>query len=195
MSYTIHHTPGIVIGIANRDEANRVVTIFTRELGLIRAQAQGIRKQESKLRFSTQQLSFVHCDVVLGKELWRLIGVESLSVGTELLLYPELWNAWNRCATLLARLLPFDEVNEELYEAVYDAYQFSLIHSATIEPLSFEHFLVLRILAHLGYWSVGDDEERELLYKPLTKELFDKKQTFLVSYTQAINNALRASDL
>ncbi len=195
MSYQICHTEGIVIGITNRGEANRVITILTRNLGLVRASAQSIRKNESKLRFSTQQLSHCYCDFVLGKEYWRIIGVESIHTGNDLVLHTELWNAWNRCALLLKRLLPVDEAHPELYDAIHDAYMFSIQHVDTLDAVSFEHFLVLRILTHLGYWSVVDDEEKDLLHQPLSKELFDQKQTFLRSYTKAINEAIRTTDL
>ena len=195
MSYQIYHTTGIVMGIANRGEANRVITILTRDLGLVRATAQGIRKTESKLRFGTQQLSLCHCDFVLGKEYWRLIGVESVATGNDLVLHTELWNAWNRCAALLARLVPTDEVHAELYDAIYDAYQFSLQHAETLDPVAFEHVLVLRILTYLGYWSTANDDEHELLYAPLSKDTFEQKQDFLRTYTKAINEAIRTTDL
>lgn len=195
MSYQIYHTTGIVMGIANRGEANRVITILTRDLGLVRASAQGIRKIESKLRFSTQQLSLCHCDFVLGKEYWRIIGVESIQTGSDFVLHTELWNAWNRCAALLARLVPTDEVHAELYDAIYDAYTFSREHAETLDPIAFEHVLVLRILTYLGYWSTANDEEHELLYTPLSKEVFEQRQDFLRTYTQAINEAIRTTDL
>lgn len=195
MSYQIYHTAGIVMGIANRGEANRVITILTRDLGLVRATAQGIRKNESKLRFATQQLSLCNCDFVLGKEYWRLIGVESLQTGNELVLHTELWNAWNRCAALLARLVPTDEVHTELYDAVYDAYQFAIAHAESLDPISFEHFLVLRILNHLGYWSTASDDEDTLLRQPLQKDTFEQKKDFLRTYTKAINEAIRTTDL
>ncbi len=195
MSYQIYHTQGIVMGITNRGEANRVITILTRDLGLVRASAQSIRKTESKLRFGVQQLSHCHCDFVLGKEYWRVIGVESIQTGNELVLYTELWNVWNRCAALLARLIPTDEAHPELYDAVADAYQFSIAHASTLDAVSFEHFLVLRILTHLGYWSVSSDEENDFLHQPLTRDLFNQKQNFLRSYTRAINEAIKGSDL
>ena len=195
MSYQIYHTEGIVIGIKNRGEANRVITILTRDLGLVRASAQSIRKVESKLRFGTQQLSHCHCDFVLGKEYWRIIGVEPIQTGNELVVHTGLWNVWNRCAALLLRLIPTDEPHVELYDAIHDAYIFSIQHADSLDPASFEHFLVLRILTHLGYWSVANDEENDLLHQPLTKDLFDKKQDFLRGYTRAINEAIKGSDL
>ncbi|MBP6925437.1 MAG: recombination protein O N-terminal domain-containing protein [Candidatus Pacebacteria bacterium] len=195
MSYHIHHTTAIVIGITNRGEANRVITLLTRDLGLVRAHAQGIRKQESKLRFGLQQFSHCHCDVILGKESWRLIGVEPLQTSADIILYPELWNIWNRAAMLLLRLIPTDEAHVDLYEGICDAYQFSLEHVATLDLKAFEHFLVLRILAHLGYWSSHDENEEQLLLGKLSKQSFDTQQVSLQTYTRAINEALLASNL
>lgn len=195
MSYQIYHTEGIVVGITNRGEANRVLTIMTRDLGLVRASAQSIRKNESKLRSSVQQLSHCHCDFILGKEYWRLIGVESIQTGSDLVLYPEIWSAWNRCAVLLDRLIPVDEVHTELYDMLYDAYIFSCTYAETLNVKALEHFLALRILAHLGYWSFEDDKDTAILLEPLSKEVFDEKQDFFCLYTKEINEAIKSSDL
>jgi len=195
MSYHIHHTTGIVIGITNRGEANRVITILTRDLGLVRAHAQSIRKQESKLRFGVQQFSHCHCDVILGKDSWRLIGVEPLRTSSDIILYPELWNIWNRAALLLLRLIPTDEAHPDLYKGIVDAYQFSLQHLRALDIKAFEHFLVLRILAHLGYWSSQDESEQKLLLEKVSLERFETHRISLQAYTRAINEAILSSNL
>jgi len=60
----IYHTHGFILSSRNNGEANRMLMIYTREMGLIRAVAQGIRLHKSKLRFTLQDFSYVNVDLV-----------------------------------------------------------------------------------------------------------------------------------
>ena len=51
-----------------------MISIFTRDLGLVFASAQGIRFEKSKLRPFTRDYSFGQFSFVKGKEYWRLTG-------------------------------------------------------------------------------------------------------------------------
>ena len=72
MSYTIITTPGFIIGSRPRGEAGKLLSIFTRDLGLVLASAQGIRLEKSKLRYAARDYSFGEYSFVKGKEFWRL---------------------------------------------------------------------------------------------------------------------------
>ncbi len=61
------------------------MSIFTRELGLVRATAQGIRLEKSKLRYSSQLYSFGIFSFVHGKEFWRLTSAGELLTAPPLL--------------------------------------------------------------------------------------------------------------
>ena len=79
MHHHIYHTQGFVLSSRNVGEANKILTVFTRELGLIRATVQGIRLNKSKLKFSIQDLSFATIDFVKGKEVWRITSAKSIT--------------------------------------------------------------------------------------------------------------------
>ena len=68
----IYHTEGIILGSKNYGEAGKYYFIFTRDLGMIYASAQGVRKISSKLRFILQDASYVKVDLVRGKDFWRI---------------------------------------------------------------------------------------------------------------------------
>ena len=53
-------------------EANRIYTIMTRDLGLVRAMATGVRKETSKLRGNIEPFSLASISFVKGKNYWRL---------------------------------------------------------------------------------------------------------------------------
>lgn len=65
---------GIVLSRAPAGEANALVTLITPELGLVRARAQGIRRQGAKL--AAALATFAESDLVLvrGREGWRVAG-------------------------------------------------------------------------------------------------------------------------
>ena len=68
----IYHTEGIILGSKNYGEAGKYYSIFTRDLGMIYASAQGVRKMSSKLRFILQDFSYVKVDLVQGRDFWRV---------------------------------------------------------------------------------------------------------------------------
>src|SRR3989304_7240195 len=79
MSHKIYHTEGFVIAGSNYGEANRYLSIFTQDFGLVRASAQSLRKVSSKLRFSLQDFCYSKIDLVRGKEIWRVINAKNIS--------------------------------------------------------------------------------------------------------------------
>jgi hypothetical protein len=76
--YKIYETKGYVLSSIPSGEADRLLNVFTKELGLVRAKAQGIRYEKSKLRFSTQDFSEVNISLVRGKGYWRLVLINIL---------------------------------------------------------------------------------------------------------------------
>ena len=61
------HTDALIVGSAVFGEANKVYELFTRDFGMIRASAQGVRLAKSKLKYALQDLSYVRVDLVQGK--------------------------------------------------------------------------------------------------------------------------------
>src|SRR3989344_5390571 len=66
--YKIYQTEGLVIEGRSLGEADRFLTVFTKDFGMIQAQAQGVRKISSKLRYSLRNFSYAEIDLVQGKE-------------------------------------------------------------------------------------------------------------------------------
>lgn len=78
MSYHIYQTEGFIIDSLDTGEANKLVTLYTADLGLINAAAQSVRVTQSKLRQSLQDLSFASFALVRGKEIWRVTSAKKL---------------------------------------------------------------------------------------------------------------------
>ncbi len=76
MAIEKYTTKCIVLDSYPNGEHDRVYKLFTREFGLIMAHAKSIRKLESKLRAHVLPRSLSLVTLVLGKEVWRLVGAE-----------------------------------------------------------------------------------------------------------------------
>jgi len=192
--YQIHTTPGFVIESRPSGEAGRVLSIFTRDLGLVRASAQGIRLEKSKLRYFTQEYSFGVFSLVRGREYWRLTGGETspdwgglASANVELKA---------RIAVLLRRLLHGEEPNQALFECIRGG-ETSPIWGGLASPdlQSLESLVVLRMLHSLGYVGSAQTLEKYLQSTDITPELLSEAATNRILINQHINKALRESHL
>ena len=168
MSYHIYTTQGIVLRHWPLREADRVYSILTRDLGLVRASATGVRKEESKLRSSLEPFSLSLVSLVKGKEYWRIT-----SARLEQRLSPELAQPFS----LLEKLIRGEDSNPELFDTITEFLGDTMIYHSVGEKELLEIKLVSRILYHLGYMDKGD---LELDNKDLIK---------------AINAGLKASGL
>lgn len=55
---------GIVIASIDSGEADKIITLLTRELGKIKVKVRGVKKSSAKLKFAGQVLSFINCNVI-----------------------------------------------------------------------------------------------------------------------------------
>ena len=106
----IYHTEGIILGSGNFGETGKYYAIFTRDLGMIYASAQGVRKMSSKLRFVLQDFAYLKIDLVKGKDFWRITNVSKTNK-LEKLGSPEVFGVFTNIAKLLKRLLSGEDPN------------------------------------------------------------------------------------
>ena len=149
--HPIHHTTAFVIGHTDIREADRFITLFTRELGVVRATAQGIRKLSSKLRFSLQDFSYARVDFVRGRDLWRITSAKKIE--SPALDLQENILMFGRILEMIRRLHQGEEAAPEIFETLEKLLEIlnreQLINSEELSGL--EYMAVLKILAELGY--------------------------------------------
>ncbi len=152
----IYHTEGIILGSRNFGEAGRYYSIFTKELGMIHASAQGVRKLSSKLRYVMQDYSYIKVDLVRGKDFWRVTSASSTGELSDILKSYETYKIISNVSRLLVRLLHGEEQNEPLFNDLLGGFYLLEQKADNKEDLlNAEMILVLRALHHLGYFS-GD---------------------------------------
>jgi DNA repair protein RecO (recombination protein O) len=111
-------TQGIVLKQVNMGEADRIITLFTDNLGKVQAVAHGARKAKSKLMSSTQIFSY--CEYVLykGKNLYTISQSEIKESFQVLLgdLYTLTYSSY--LVELINVMTQYDETNIELFRLI-----------------------------------------------------------------------------
>ena len=194
----IHHTPALIFSARNSGEADRIFTLYTRELGLLRARASGVRKISSKLRYTLQEFSILNADLVRGKDAWRItsampmksflkdgdMGAPRFSATHQIIA---------RISSLISRLANGEHAHPEIFDDLVRG--FDSLHGATKEAQeSIELLLVLRVLHELGY--IGNQESlkeylaRDFDPSSLSTSILPRKNMLF-----EINRALRESQM
>jgi len=188
MSHAIYTTKGFIISSENRSEADKTFFIFTEDFGFVRASASGVRKIESKLRYSLQDFSFSQFSLVIGKTGWRIVNAESI----------DSFNNVSRnkikvsALRLLKKLCGEDEAHGDLFKDLMLAFNF--IDTENIkEDEGVEALLVLKILSHLGYW--GNTNENNFVLSPFNQESIIEIKKKKKEIIKEVNQSLKATHL
>ena len=193
-----YHTDAIILGSSHFGETGKFYSIFTRELGMINATAQGIRKMSSKLRYVLSDFSYVRVDLVRGKELWRITSASKTNELEKISKTETGLKTIANISKLLKRLLQGEEQNEALFKDVLDGFYIleNKLNGQYVkeEIQNTEMILVLRILFHLGY--LGDDGKMsEFVSSPFAEELLPYVATNRVAILSEINKALHETQM
>jgi len=151
--YSIITSLAIVVRSRNSGENGKIFSLFCRELGLIKAHAQGVRKANSKLGGHLTDFTLTKVSLVRGKNFWRLTGATTEKNYFQIFKNEPLkLRTISNVVHLLERLLHGEEKSEILFDLVKGGFDF--LENLSVEKsliLAFETALVLRILHRLGY--------------------------------------------
>ena len=202
--YTIHTTPGFIVSSRPSGEAGKLLSIFTKDFGLIRVIAEGTRFEKSKLRPFIQDYTFGVFSFVRGKEFWRLTNAQENSEIEEKNKdgRNEKWKDRQeliaRIALLLRRLLQGEETHPELFETLEKAVNFDGSFGAGEKSelwQALESLIVIRILHRLGYVAVIPDLKIQIESNEINIEALQSVEKHRILINQHINKALRESHL
>lgn len=194
MSYHIYTTDGIVLKRSNFGEANIILYILTRDLGLIIASAQAARLGVSKLRPSLQEYSYATFSAIKGKNGWKLTNaISKQNFFFETPLFAQKFIS--QISTVLVRMMPGEEIHKEIFDVILSSFEFvKKIHEKDIQ--NFEILCMIRILYHLGY--VSSDtyiekflESTKVWNQDLILEVKENKKILV----EKINKGLKESQL
>jgi len=190
----IYHTEGIILGSKNFGEAGKYYSIFTRDLGMILASAQGVRKMSSKLRFVLQDFAYIKIDLVQSRNIFRVTNSSKTNILEQITKQPHTFKVFANIARLLKRLLVGVEPNEALFVDLL--HNLSILEKSEIKDdlKNIEVIIVLRILNNLGY--IGENE----ILQNIIKSPFEENLIFEVAKSRThilnqINKALKETHL
>lgn len=189
----IYHTEGIILKSKNYKEASKYYYIFTRDFGLIYAEAEGIRKLSSKLRFVLSDYSYIKLDLVKRKNIWRITNAlktnlleNSKKDFLKLKIFVNIFS-------LLIRLLPEQEKNENLFDDISNGLSILDKNDDIKEYQNIEIIIVLKMLYNLGY--LNKDEIFGSLKSPFEEGLLYEISKNKNKILNEINKALKETHL
>lgn len=193
MAHEVHTTDALVLASTDVQDADKLFWLLTKDFGLIFASAKSVREEVSKLRYSLGDLTYTKVSLVRGKGMWRITGAD-----TQTHIYalgPDEQVVFGRIAALVRRVVPTDEVQDTIYDIIFNAFVAFATPTQENEREIIEHLAVARLLYRLGY--VLDSSEYGTLlhttsYEPVTETCTPEQQALLVT---AINHGLLESQL
>lgn len=137
-------TEAIILKSADSNEVDRLLTIYSEKLGKINISAKGVKKLESKLRYSIEPISWVQMILVEGKNFLILkdafIIDQFLNIKKDL----EKVKIAEELADLIDEAIIGEERDEDIWKLVL--YTFKHIENNKINPKSiisdFQHHLI-----------------------------------------------------
>ncbi len=190
----IYHTEGIILDSRNMGEAEKYYSVLTRDLGMITARAQGVRKMHSKLRFVLQDFAYIKLDLVAGQNIFRITSAAKTNLLEKISKNPKTLSILANISRLLKRLLAGVEPNEALFGELLNGLDI-LEKTETEEDLgNIEAVIVLRIVHNLGY--IGGDEMLDKFIKsPFEKDMVFEAAKNRGKILSEINKALKETHL
>ena len=131
-------------------EADKLIALYTRDFGLLRARASAVRQETSRMRYALQNFSYAQIALVRGARGWRVVGAvpkRSMARASE-----DVLRTFARVASLVERLVGGEEKNDYLFAALLDAHA-ALSHNTDGAGATIELICVARVLFSLGYLS------------------------------------------
>lgn len=179
-----YHTQAVVLSRIPIKESAVLLTLLTEEFGLIRARAEGLRKEGAKLAHALQTLDRCEVTLVRGKDGWRLSGA-LLEQHVAATLTPAARERAGRLAHLMFRLVPDDSGDTALFP-LYARLLDVLPSLSESQQDTAECYTALTLLRMLGLDTGEAPKEGE--YPELTEEA---RRTLVLR----INHGITASGL
>lgn len=144
----LYQTEGIVLSQMDLSEYDRIVTVLTRDEGLVKAVVKGARKPLSKLSAVTQPYSRATMQMYRGRSLDRVTQVALITSYPGIMLDYKKMVYSGFLAEILSSILPLRESNEAVFDFVRDVFR---VVEEREDPWPVAIWAALGILARTGF--------------------------------------------
>ena len=149
MSYVTYTTKAIVCGTYDRNTADRSYRLFTRELGMLYADARSVRLEKSLQRQALQDFSLIKVSLIKGRGGWKIGSVSELKNYYSAAVDQPARGSVVKLTRLVRRFVTGEETHEELFDEYIAALDFFVAPQA--QRICFENICIQRMLALFGY--------------------------------------------
>lgn len=126
-------------------EAERLFYIFTREFGMIKAIARGVRYFKSKLRPNLDLFSYNNFSLIMAKDVWKITDASEITI----IKNPEGLKIFSKIAVFLTRMIKGEEKNNFIWQEIKNLFFFLKSDNRSLKDL--EISFLARVLNNLGY--------------------------------------------
>ncbi len=193
MAHRIYETEAFVLGGVGVGEANRFITLFTSDLGVVRAVARSVRVERSKLRYALQNHMLSDVALVRGKDTWRLTGAVPRLSYSSLLREERAKRALLLRITALIRRLHGEERHPYAYASLRELLDTLLANEADAFLVEVEVLAALRLLYALGYVSGEGKTARYIADSGYGRAILEEMRADQKEMLEFVNQALAAS--
>jgi DNA repair protein RecO len=154
MAYETYTTQALVCGTFDRNTADRTYLLFTKDAGMLFADARSVRQERSRQRYALQDFSLVRVSLVKGKRGWKIGSVTALHNYYHAAHDKAARGSVVALCRLLRRFVRGEEPASDMFVYIKDALE---MLSGDVSHRSFvDRAIGLHILQHLGYVSEKD---------------------------------------
>ena len=191
--HPIYHTKAVILRSSPVGEANKRYWLFTEELGLVVAVAQGVRKGASKLAGQLADYNFIDVDLVKGRDVWRLVSATVSHNPLHGSLRSPLARPYVRTLATVERFVGGEgEQHSELFDHLEICAD--CMADEKVDSQMFDTLAIWRVLAHLGYIAVPS-EQGELFSAPLSDTLKTLTPSTTKKMIKQVNDAITHTHL
>ncbi len=187
--HKLYTTSAFVLHSFQHGESNRVYKLFTRDIGLLYAHAQGVRELKSRNKYALKIGQFTEVTLVKGRTTWRITGAQNHY--DENKLCKDYINR-KKVFNLIGKLLGVEDKSKEIFDVLYYGdmafYKHGDSHADLIEII-----LVLRLLYKLGFLSdesISNYVEGYSISLNLLEKVRQNKKEFLEKINNSLSEAL-----
>lgn len=153
MAYQTYTTEALVCGTFNRNTADRSYLMFTREAGMLYADARSVREERSRQRYALQDFSLVRVSLVKGKRGWKIGSIEAQKNYFQTAVDKSARLSVVSVFRLLRRFVKGEEAHPDFFDYVLSAL------NELVKEIPKNHFVLMsvqvRILSLLGYVDIN----------------------------------------
>jgi recombinational DNA repair protein (RecF pathway) len=149
MAYTTYTTKALVCGTWDRNTSDKSYLLFTREAGMLYADARSARLEKSKQRYALQDFSLIRVSLVKGKGGWRAASVEPIQNHYQMAVNKAARGSVVKVYRTLRRFFSGEEASVQLFDQIVTDVE--VLTGEVADRTGLESVVEVRILYALGY--------------------------------------------